>query len=215
MCNMKTLQEVCNALKVSRRAVQGYEEAGLVKASDKNKYGYLLYDEEAQKRIERIRLYQQLGFRRKEIKDLDYNEMVEAQRLNIVVSEGSEVDASGTELHNKNNIRIILKGIMQEDNDYSKDIHMYFLVENNYSEMISVEDVYDSLSVNGFMCDGIVIGRKIAAGEYGMIDIEISETTLEENNIQTVEDVTQTEITFEIKNDDYDTIDEAKLSINY
>ena len=51
MKETKTLSEVCSVLEVSRRAVQGYESAGLVKAAGKNKYGYLLYDEEAQQRI--------------------------------------------------------------------------------------------------------------------------------------------------------------------
>ena len=64
---MKTLKEVCVELDVSRRAVQGYEKAGLVKATRKNKYGYLLYNQNAQKRIERIKLFQDLGFTIKEI----------------------------------------------------------------------------------------------------------------------------------------------------
>lgn len=62
-----TLREVCNKLGVSRRTIQGYEKAGLVTASGKNKYGHLLYDEQAQKRIAQIRMYQQLGFPVKEI----------------------------------------------------------------------------------------------------------------------------------------------------
>ena len=70
MDETKTLSEVCSVLEVSRRAVQGYENAGLVSASGKNKYGHLLYDEEAQRRIKQIRLLQQLGFRVKEIKDI-------------------------------------------------------------------------------------------------------------------------------------------------
>uniref|UniRef100_UPI004056AA5B MerR family transcriptional regulator n=1 Tax=Agathobacter sp. TaxID=2021311 RepID=UPI004056AA5B len=70
MDNRKTLHELCNLLGVSRRAVQGYEKAGLVAPSDRNKYGYLLYDEKALNRIARIRLYQQLGFTIREIKDL-------------------------------------------------------------------------------------------------------------------------------------------------
>ena len=70
MDETKTLSEVCSVLEVSRRAVQGYENAGLVSATGKNKYGHLLYDEEAQRRIKQIRLLQQLGFRVKEIKDI-------------------------------------------------------------------------------------------------------------------------------------------------
>lgn len=40
-----TLREICEALEVSRRAIQGYEKAGLVVATGRNKYGHLLYDE--------------------------------------------------------------------------------------------------------------------------------------------------------------------------
>lgn len=64
---MKTLKEVCMELDVSRRAVQGYEKAGLVKATRKNKYGHLLYDRNAQERIKRIKLFQDIGFSIKEI----------------------------------------------------------------------------------------------------------------------------------------------------
>ncbi|MCI9143220.1 MAG: MerR family transcriptional regulator [Lachnospiraceae bacterium] len=70
MSNRKTLREVCEMYRVTRRAIQGYEKAGLVLPSGKNKYGYLLYDEEAQRRIEQIKLYQQLGFSIREISEL-------------------------------------------------------------------------------------------------------------------------------------------------
>ena len=70
MSKSKTLSELCSTLQVSRRAIQGYEKTGLVVASGKNKYGHLLYDAEAEERIRRIKLYQQLGFRLKEIKEI-------------------------------------------------------------------------------------------------------------------------------------------------
>lgn len=41
-----TLRELCDSLGVSRRAVQGYEKAGLVSPEGKNERGYLLYSEE-------------------------------------------------------------------------------------------------------------------------------------------------------------------------
>jgi DNA-binding transcriptional MerR regulator len=62
-----TLREVCNACGVSRRAIQGYEKAGLISATGKNERGYLLYNEEIQERIRRIKLFQQMGFTIKEI----------------------------------------------------------------------------------------------------------------------------------------------------
>ena len=70
MTQYKTLREVCNCLQISRRTIQGYEQMGLVTPSSKNKYGYLLYDEEAVALIVKIRQYQQFGFQLKEIKEL-------------------------------------------------------------------------------------------------------------------------------------------------
>lgn len=85
----KTLREVCEAYGVSRRAVQGYEKAGLVAASGKNERGYLLYDEKCQERIQQIKLYQQLGFKVREIKglfhatDSDLKEALENQVIRL------------------------------------------------------------------------------------------------------------------------------------
>lgn len=62
-----TLREICDSLGVSRRAVQGYEKVGLVKPTGKNERGHLLYDEQTRERIREIRLFQQIGFTRKEI----------------------------------------------------------------------------------------------------------------------------------------------------
>lgn len=66
----KTLKEVCELAGVTRRAVQGYEKAGLVAAAGRNKYGHLLYDEAAIKRISEIKQYQDFGFKVKEIQVL-------------------------------------------------------------------------------------------------------------------------------------------------
>ena len=65
-----TLREICVAAGVTRRAVQGYEKAGLVSPTGKTSRGYLLYDMNSQERIKMIRLYQQLGFSIKDIKEI-------------------------------------------------------------------------------------------------------------------------------------------------
>lgn len=65
-----TLREVCDMVGISRRTVQGYEQAGLVASTGRNKYGYLLYDEEAVNRIRDIKMYQHYGFALRDIKVL-------------------------------------------------------------------------------------------------------------------------------------------------
>lgn len=82
-----TLREICETLEVSRRAVQGYEKAGLVSATNRNKYGHLLYDETAMLRIARIKFYQQLGFSIKEIIDI-----IDAPNILLKVALEKQVD---------------------------------------------------------------------------------------------------------------------------
>ena len=80
----KTLREVCNMVGVTRRAIQGYEKIGLVASSGKNKYGYLLYDENAVEKIRTIKQYQEFGFMVKEIKELlEVSEEVYVEMMNV------------------------------------------------------------------------------------------------------------------------------------
>lgn len=65
-----TLREVCQTFGVSRRAVQGYENAKMVAATSRTSRGYLLYDISAQERIQKIKLYQDMGFSIKEIQQI-------------------------------------------------------------------------------------------------------------------------------------------------
>lgn len=65
-----TLREICQTLGVSRRAVQGYEKANLVSASNKTERGYLLYNNSAVERIKLIKLFQDMGFSITEIKKI-------------------------------------------------------------------------------------------------------------------------------------------------
>ena len=70
--DLMTLKEVCKETGVTRKIVQTYENYGLVKATTKNKYGYLIYDDAAVKKIKKIRLYQRFGYRLSEIAKLEY-----------------------------------------------------------------------------------------------------------------------------------------------
>lgn len=99
-----TLREICETLEVSRRAVQGYEKAGLVSATDRNKYGHLLYDEAAVLRIARIKFYQQLGFSIKEIIDIiDAPNVRVKEALEIQVQKLKKEKAEISELIEKAN----------------------------------------------------------------------------------------------------------------
>ena len=65
--NQMSLVAICKEYGLSRRAIQGYEQFGLVKPSGKTKYGYLLYDEDTVYKILFIKHLQNIGFTLREI----------------------------------------------------------------------------------------------------------------------------------------------------
>lgn len=67
---LMNLKALCKSVGVSRRSIQCYEKAGLMEPTDKNKYGHLLYDENALHKAKIIRFMQELGFKLKEIKEI-------------------------------------------------------------------------------------------------------------------------------------------------
>lgn len=96
MNELKSLREVCDMVGVSRRAIQGYEKAGLVAPTERNKYGYLLYDEKEQQKIRQVKMYQRFGFTVKEIKLL--METTEGERKEALVQKVAELRVKKEEI---------------------------------------------------------------------------------------------------------------------
>ncbi len=96
MMEKMTLREVCLKAGVSRRTVQGYEKAGLVTAAGKNKYGYLLYDEQGLEQIRHIRFLQDLGFSLKEIRI--FTQGTETQQREMLLTRIAALERRGQEL---------------------------------------------------------------------------------------------------------------------
>ena len=70
---MKTLNEVCKIVGLSRRMIQEYESgknAIAVTPTTKNKYGYLLYNEEQIEHLQTIKFYREAGYSKKQIKEI-------------------------------------------------------------------------------------------------------------------------------------------------
>ena len=67
---MKTIQEVCKLTGASRRALQGYNEIGLLKPTAKNEAGHWLYDDSAIRKITLIQILNESGYTRNKIKEI-------------------------------------------------------------------------------------------------------------------------------------------------
>lgn len=62
-------------------------------------------------------------------------------------------DAAGKEVYNSNGLRIVFKAVQEDASDWSDDLYVLLAAENSSGKTLTIDDVYDSLSVNGFMTD--------------------------------------------------------------
>lgn len=141
--------------------------------------------------------------------DGEWNEVAPSQEVSIaLLPKTPSISDKGEEVYNEGGIRIIAKGLVEDPKDYSDDVHMLFLIENNSFDIIGIEDVYDSLSVNGYMVDYMADNTTVPTGKYALIDVEIDASSLEECGIAGIEDIAEAEISFEIE--DYEHGETAK-----
>lgn len=120
-----------------------------------------------------------------------------------------EFDDSGDVAWEQDGIKLVIKGLVQEERDQSARVLVY--IENATEKTLTVQ-VRD-VSVNGFMIDS-VFSPDVSAGKHALSYIKFSSSDLEENEIT---DVSSIELSFHIfSQDDWsDSIDTETISINF
>lgn len=121
-------------------------------------------------------------------------------------------DETGTEVYNSNGMKIMFKDIVKDPSDYSSDLHVLLLAENNSGETLTIHDVYNSLSVNGFMTDYSYYGQELEDGQSAVIEIKLWESSLADNQISSASDIREIEFGLEIV-EGYTAIDEPTLTL--
>ena len=123
-------------------------------------------------------------------------------------------DGSGTEVYNSNGLRILAKTVAEDSADYSADLYVLLLAENNSGKTLTIDDAYDSLSVNGFMTDYSYYSQELKDGASAVLAIQLWESSLEENHIASVSDIQEIEAGLEIR-EGYTTVDEPTLTLMF
>lgn len=149
-----------------------------------------------------------------ELKDIDRDALVAPQLLTLTVPGGNTAyDTSGEELYQEGGIRIVSKGLAPDSFEYSDDIHLLLLVENETKQALTFDVDYDSVSVNGYMTDFICYSRGVAPGGSGVLDVELMSSSLEENGISGLDGITEVELTVEARNDNYKTVAKPVVTV--
>lgn len=119
-------------------------------------------------------------------------------------------DHPGTQVYEGKGVKIIVKGLNEEDSLFGPGLVVY--IENTSDESVSVQS--RNTSVNGFMVD-TMFSQEVGAGKHAVSEVTFLEADLEENEITQIQDV---ELSFHIfDTESWDTIvdtETVKLSFN-
>lgn len=148
------------------------------------------------------------------VKDKEHHIVGDEEQLSFNISKSDiKLDTSGTEIYNANDVKILYKGVVENSDELSDDIHLVLAIENNSEDSISVGDIYDSLSVNGYMINALCSPVKVPKGGKGFFDIVLHDYDIEEAGLEEIDEVKEAEITLEIKDGNEKKIDEVTVTM--
>lgn len=132
----------------------------------------------------------------------------------VVPGVAASFDATGTEVYNNGGLRIVAKEVQEDPSEYGGNLFLLLLAENKSGKTLTIDDVYDSLSANGFMTDYSLYSQTLADGESAALVVQLWESSLEANQIAAPSDIQQIEMGFEIK-EGYTTLDEPVVTLDF
>lgn len=136
--------------------------------------------------------------------------------LNVMANaSGAMFSPDGTEVYNKNGVRIISKGLFGGESDYDDNYYLLLLVENSSGKTLTVDDKYDSLSVNGYMTDYFCGTAELGVGETQVLKIRLDGSSLTKNKIDDISGIENVEFTVKIRYDRYKEIDNSAVQITF
>lgn len=120
--------------------------------------------------------------------DDDWDDYLDSDLIQIKTSAATsytyKFDDSGDELYNGDGLRIVSKGIYEDNSIFGPSLVVYIENKSENSMTIQVRDV----SVNGFMVD-TVFSAEVSSGKCAIDGITVMSSSLEENNIDSIEEM--------------------------
>ena len=147
-------------------------------------------------------------------KDDEWDDVASPAYLSVdIPGADATFSMNGTEVYNANGIQIISKGIYADPLQYSDDMHVLMVAKNNSGRTLTIDDVYDSLSVNEYMTSYSIYTTTMEDGDCAMVDVCLYGYGLEDIGITELPEIQSVEFSLVIRDQNYKEIDEATILI--
>ena len=147
------------------------------------------------------------------VRSIDEYEELTANQVDIVFSnEGTNIQLPDA-IFSEDGISVYFLGIAEDSFEYSDDIHAIFMIANETDAEIVIDLGSNSLYVNKLKTSELTYSRGIPAKGKGILDIEMMESSLEENDL-TIDTIESVSFTMEVRDSHYSKIMTPVITIS-
>ena len=152
-----------------------------------------------------------------QVGDGDWEALTELEPAEtVVVSEKTPTfDDSGEVLYDEDGIRIVFKQLVPDSSSYSDDIYALLLVTNETNVPLNFSVAYSTLYINGFQNSFWCRNMDVTPGTASILEVELYESSLEENDISDIADIEEIELTFDIRDENYKSVAKPTATITF
>lgn len=149
------------------------------------------------------------------VKDEDYVELTGKGIRIDFDNDVSPLDYEDRVVYEANGFKFMEMGLVMSVTDYADDINVLVLVKNDSGKKVTIDDGYNDVYVNKTKISSTCYSQTAIPGGYALMDIELQGYDLEENGLDDLSTIKEITIKFEIKDEDYNTLDEPTVTIVY
>ncbi|MBE6713271.1 MAG: hypothetical protein E7580_07105 [Ruminococcaceae bacterium] len=146
----------------------------------------------------------------------DFTTLAEKKGIELKVSdEKGSFNKDGEQVYEADGVTLSYVGLYEEDDDIFEYFYLVFLVENDSGKTVCVEDVYDGTVINGKTILPWGYGGDISDGQSGVFFLELTKSTMKEIGVTKLDDFESCELSLKIRDDDFETLDEPVISLEF
>ena len=149
------------------------------------------------------------------VKDEDYVELTGKGIRIDFDNDVSPLDFEDSIVYEANGFKFMEMGLVMSVTDYADDINVLVLVKNDSGKKVTIDDGYNDVYVNKMKIASTCYSQTAIPGGYALMDIELQGYNLEKNGLDDLSAIKEITITFEIEDENYDTVDEPTITLTY
>lgn len=147
-------------------------------------------------------------------REFESHDEIKTSNVSILIDDSlTETESAGKLIYESDTVNINLLPVTEDE--YGMYYLISFFVENKTDKDISLHNEFNSLSLNGYMIDGLGYSCDVSPMGKGILSLEVYKNSAEEVDINNAADILSGTCKFELRDKNYHKTDTISLEFDY